>query len=257
MRLSVRTVGSGDTPLAVLHGWASNSRVWDVVLPALGQAFQLHLVDLPGHGRSAAVGPGTSLAEVAAAVAEAVPPASAWLGWSLGGLVALQAATATASPVSALFLVCTTPRFVQAPDWPHAVDVTVLERFHADLRTDLLGTLGRFAALQARGAAAGRRTARALAESLRVGGLPTLTALDAGLRWLRDTDLRPVLDRVQCPTRLILGGQDALIPVEVLEDIRARHPGWQNTVLPRAGHAPFLADPGGFARAVLAEVPHG
>ncbi|MAL84228.1 MAG: pimeloyl-[acyl-carrier protein] methyl ester esterase, partial [Idiomarina sp.] len=51
MSLSVTCSGTG-TPFVVLHGWGMNGNIWQPVVPALSENFQLHCVDLPGFGLS-------------------------------------------------------------------------------------------------------------------------------------------------------------------------------------------------------------
>jgi pimeloyl-ACP methyl ester carboxylesterase len=68
MSLHVESTGSGP-PLIVLHGWAMHSGLWVPALPKLASRFRVHLVDLPGHGRSPPIAP-TTLAGIAGAVAD-------------------------------------------------------------------------------------------------------------------------------------------------------------------------------------------
>ncbi len=46
------TCGEGDCDLVLLHGWGLNSGVWHCIIDRLAPHFRLHLVDLPGYGRS-------------------------------------------------------------------------------------------------------------------------------------------------------------------------------------------------------------
>ena len=51
MSVFVEVVGRGPN-LTMLHGWGLNGAVWGGVRDALAQCHTLHIVDLPGHGRS-------------------------------------------------------------------------------------------------------------------------------------------------------------------------------------------------------------
>ena len=51
MSLHVEYEGAGPD-LVLLHGWAMHSGIWRDVRERLARHFRLHLVDLPGHGRS-------------------------------------------------------------------------------------------------------------------------------------------------------------------------------------------------------------
>ena len=74
-----QTIGEGDCHLVLLHGWGLNAQVWDCITPQLASHFTLHLVDLPGYGRSEGFGAMT-LEEMAETVLAAMPEKSALLG---------------------------------------------------------------------------------------------------------------------------------------------------------------------------------
>jgi pimeloyl-ACP methyl ester carboxylesterase len=97
-------------PILFVHGTRMSATVWQPQLDALGSAFRVAAVDLPGHGTLADV-PFTLLA-AAARVAEAAEDLQASsggvrptvVGLSLGGYVALEAASARPDPIGALVL---------------------------------------------------------------------------------------------------------------------------------------------------------
>ena len=80
-----QTVGTGNCHLVLLHGWGLNAEVWHCIQEELASHFTLHLVDLPGFGRSRGFGAMT-LDEMAQQVLQHAPPKAVWLGWSLGGI---------------------------------------------------------------------------------------------------------------------------------------------------------------------------
>ncbi|MCU0934475.1 MAG: pimeloyl-ACP methyl ester esterase BioH [Gammaproteobacteria bacterium] len=250
MSLHLERCGDRGPPLVLLHGWGFSSAVWEPLTADLARSFSLYLVDLPGHGGSRDPLPDETPAEVAREIQTLVPPSAGWIGWSLGGLVALSAALGPPPGPRAILLVAATPRFLAAPDWPHGVPGPTLSGFARDLREDLQGTLGRFLALQTRGARRGAETARVLRRVLRQGPPPRPTGLARGLSWLRETDLRPELRRVSCPVSVLLGERDTLVPPACLDDLLTLRPDWGGSVVPGAGHAPFLLDPEDFTRSV-------
>ena len=90
--MHIETLGSGPD-LVLIHGWALHGGVFAPLARRLAPHFRLHLVDLPGHGLSRDPDETLDLRSVAVHVAAQTPPAI-WLGWSLGGLLALRAAAA-------------------------------------------------------------------------------------------------------------------------------------------------------------------
>ncbi|MFJ5547856.1 alpha/beta fold hydrolase [Streptomyces sp. NPDC093225] len=101
--------GTGPTVLWV-HGYTMDATLWRPLwrlLPGLRHVG----VDLPGHGGSAPLRPGTTLPEVAEQVAEVARAEGArrWVGLSFGSTVVLQMALARPDAVDRLVLGAPTP----------------------------------------------------------------------------------------------------------------------------------------------------
>jgi 2-hydroxymuconate-semialdehyde hydrolase len=60
------------------------------------------------------------------------------------------------------------------------------------------------------------------------------------------------LDRISCPTALLWGRHDRMVPLSLAQDARTRQ-GWPLFVLDGAGHVPHMEQPEAFVR-VLAEI---
>jgi len=249
--LYLNSAGRGPE-LLLLHGWALHGGVWDTLLPRLSLHFRVTRVDLPGHGLSRAVALSADLCEVSRQLLQDSPDGAIWLGWSLGGLLAMRAALDAPEKLRALVLVDTTPRFVAGAGWPHAMPAERLAEFAAGLEHDYRGTLQRFLSLQVRGDDAARQTLRQLRESLSIGGKPSATDLAMGLAILRDSDLRAELDHIKVPTLVLAGSHDRLTPPEASEFLAANIPAARLQLIQRAAHAPFLSHGDEFADALLA-----
>lgn len=250
MKLHVEHTGHGPG-LVLLHGWGLHSGVWAGVIPALTQHFRVSCIDLPGHGRSRGWDAGIGLDEVAAAVGAVAPAGAAWLGWSLGGQVAMAAAAAGLASAG-LVLVATTPRFVAAPGWPCAMAPATLAGFAAALAQNCGKTVRAFLTLQLRGDPRATQLLRELLEVVRTRPEPEPAALRAGLGILAATDLRGQLTKLTQPALVIAGGRDRLVPAEAARRLAAGLPAGKLQLAPAAAHAPFLTDPAGFAAGVLA-----
>lgn len=248
MTLYVERHGHGPD-LVLLHGWGLHGGVWRPLIERLAGRWRINAVDLPGHGRSPAAAGGFDLAGAAQAVAAAVPAGAVWLGWSLGGMVALAAAAAGV-PMRVVAVTGSAARFSAAPDWPHAVAPALLAAFAADLTGDYRATLQRFLALQARGSERAREEIRALREGLFAHGEPDPAALAGGLAALRDQDLRPLLPRVAPPALLLHGERDTLVPLAAARATAGLLPAATLYTISGAGHAPFLSHPDAFAKAL-------
>lgn len=250
MSLYIESRGSG-RDLVLLHGWGLHGGLFGPVIEPLAARFRLHLVDLPGHGRSPMHDGDYTLERVAEAVAQQVPDGAAWLGWSLGGRIALAAAAGGAT-ISKLILVGANPCFTQKTDWPHAMPEAELEQFALSLRDNYKTTLQRFLAIQSRGSASGREELRSLREALFAHGEPDPQALAGGLDILRRADLRPALAAIAQPTLVLHGERDTLAPLAAAEYTAAQLPHGTLQVIAGAGHAPFISHPVEFLAAVEA-----
>jgi pimeloyl-[acyl-carrier protein] methyl ester esterase len=247
MSLRIETSGTG-AGLVLLHGWALNSLVWDSVAPILARGFTVVRIDLPGHGGSPWPPTFDDVASLARSLAPALPERCALLGWSLGGMVALELALTLTGRVERLALVATTPRFTQSEDWPHGLPASAVERFAALLESDYEATVREFLGLQVKGDEHARSTLRELRQKLLAGGTPRLEALRAGLSILRNADLRERLGRVAVPTLVIAGDHDRMTPPGAARALASGIPGARLEFVPRAGHAPFLSHAGDFCR---------
>lgn len=240
MPLYTHTLGEGPD-VVLVHGWGMHSGVWEDVVEGLLDHHRVTVLDLPGHGYSRLLEAGHALNDLAVAVLAAAPISATWIGWSLGGLVAQQAALIAPERVSRLALVNSTPCFVQRPDWPHGIALPVLRRFAEELRQDHRAVLKRFIALEVHGSEHASAQLKQLKAMLFQHGEPDVAALEDGLAILETSDLRGELSRIQCPTLLLMGQRDQLVPAGAGEALLQLLPDAQLHVFPRAGHAPFFS----------------
>ena len=236
--LHVDVVGHGP-PLVLLHGWAMHGGVFAPLVARLRDRYSLHVVDLPGHGLSRDVDVPLALDACVDAIAAIVPRAP-WCGWSLGGLVALQAAATQPQQVPALAMLCASPCFVRAEHWKFGVSAEIFRDFADGLRSDYRATLDRFVALEAFGSEHAKDEIRALRDELFARGEPAAPALADGLALLETSDLRARLPALRVPSLWLAGRRDRLVDPRAMRDAAALAPGARFAVVEHAGHAPFL-----------------
>ena len=250
--LHIETSGTGP-PLVMLHGWAMHGGLFASLVPALARRYQVAVVDLPGHGFSATVEPYTIDAVVDALAqrfGRETQPLTV-LGWSLGGMIAMRWARSHPARVSRLILVSTTPRFVAAADWPHAMAAATLARFGDELRAAYRPALLRFLALQVQGGDAGRAALAELRRAMFARGEPMEAAMAAALSLLASTDLRTEVGAIETPALIVSGDRDTLTPSGASRWLADALPDARHIEINGAAHAPFLSHRAAFDAALL------
>lgn len=247
--MHIDVIGTGPA-LGLVHGWAMHGGLFAPLIERLRAHRTLHIVDLPGHGHARddarALDPAAIAAELVARVADAT-----WLGWSLGGQVALHCALDHPHAVRGAILVASSPKFVRSDDWPHGVSTTLFGEFGLALQRDFRGTLDGFLALEVAGSAHAQSELRNLRTHAFERGEPAPRALLDGLALLDTTDLRARLPDLRVPSLWIAGRRDRLVPPAAMTAAAALCPGGESLVIRDAGHAPFLGAPDAVADAVL------
>lgn len=238
MSLHVEVVGNGPD-VVLLHGWAMHGGVFAPLVDRLQDRYRLHIIDLPGHGGSRTSEIPLTLADSAAAIAHVVPRDALWCGWSLGGLIALHAASHGAS-MRGLAMLCASPCFVRKDDWRWGMSPEIFRDFAQGLRDDWRGTLDRFLALEAFGSDHAKEELRSLRNAVLSRGEPAASVLADGLELLETSDLRDVLPKLAVPNAWIAGRRDRLVDPRAMEEAASLTPEAGFSIIDHAGHAPFL-----------------
>lgn len=222
--IRVERWGSGDRDAVLIHGLGNSSESWWEVGPALAErGYSVHAVDLPGHGRSAALDHYTVEALVDAVIG-AVPaePALA-IGHSLGGLV-LAHALERLEPRLAVF---------EDPAWTVTLVPEVAEAFRAQKKWTIDDI---------------ERTYPQWSDESRRRKLEALAHWDESI--LDDlSDFTPAtITTPQVPTAVILADPSALVSAERATSLREN--GFHVVAVPGAGHVVHFDDIDGYLRAL-------
>ncbi|MCU7938478.1 MAG: alpha/beta fold hydrolase [gamma proteobacterium symbiont of Bathyaustriella thionipta] len=265
MDISFQQWGNSDSleQILFIHGWGMNSGVWqDIVEHLTRENTQIssqqliRSVDLPGYGHSV----NYSIDELGGqysshTLAKSLEPLLAGkqttvIAWSMGGLAAIELLANKGLNISQLILVSSTPRFVQAQDWPDAVEAKVFEAFSKSLMNDNHATLKHFLAIQALGSRTAREDIKTLQKQLFLRGEPDSDALKSGLNILLTEDKRAQLQGItDTPITLISGMKDTLVAHQGQKQL-AEQKNIALISIPRAGHAPFISHPEEFKQII-------
>lgn len=228
-RIQSEHMGAG-TPVVLLHGLSGSCRWWRFTTPALARRYGVHMPELVGFGGSRRPGRQPGVAELAAVMAEWLRVMgltdAALVGHSMGGQIAVHMAAEHHMP-SRLVLVSASglPR-----DWT-------------------LRDAGRFVAraLPPRSWGAPTFVPTIAADALRAGPRALLLAT----RHLLSDDVSSLLPLISCPTLLIWGELDPLVPIEQGRAMFERMAGARFVVLRDAAHNPMADRPAEFNRVLL------
>jgi 4,5:9,10-diseco-3-hydroxy-5,9,17-trioxoandrosta-1(10),2-diene-4-oate hydrolase len=264
-RVNVVEMGQGDPPIVFVHGLAGSWQNWLENLPHFAAAgHRVVAFDLPGFGSSDMPGekisiPGYGRLVDALLDRLGIGPV-VLVGNSMGGFIAAEVAIQFPARVERLVLNSAAGLTIE-----YQRDERMLGVLRFGQR--LLLAWGGFVAVRSE-AVARRPRARELllrlvvahpdrlpaplvAEQVRSGGHPGfIDALDA----LTDYPIRARLPEIACPTLIVWGAEDRLVPVGDADEFERLIPGARKVVWPDTGHVAMLERPDAFNRLVEAFV---
>lgn len=271
MSLAMHTlldIHSDASPIVLLHGWGSSYRSWFPLVEQLQQleasSRSVFALDLPGFGDNAM--PNSSSAHFPVfgdftnaldaqialshaldaqldALAAALPKRCVLVGWSLGGMLAVQFAARYPERVESLISIAANACFSARQGWGEACEEDVFQQFYAGFEQAPEATLKRFALLQSKGDAQRKQVGQVLQQSA-----PEVHSRSwlSGLAQLHQLDNRQALRRIVCPILMLLGEHDALVPSSVSAHLLSmvQNKGFGDcVVLESSGHAPHISQP--------------
>lgn len=249
--------GERGTPLVLLHGFTGSAAAWEPLLPALAKHTRSIALDLLGHGRSEAP-QDPRLYTLDSCVAQLLAVADRlgieradWLGYSMGGRVALALALAAPHRVRRLVLESCSPGIEDVGQRAarRAADEELADRIEKQgLRAFVEAWMAQplFASQQRMGQAWLARQ-----RALRLHHKPQ--GLARSLRGLGQGAMEPLwhrLQEVRCPALLVSGGLDARYTA-LMHRMAAAMPLATRAVVPGAGHAAHAENPSGFLEVLL------
>jgi pimeloyl-[acyl-carrier protein] methyl ester esterase len=241
MKLYAASQGQGPA-MVLVHGLGSHSGIFAETVAALQVSFQVTCIDLPGHGRSEGDARIGELAGISDLVVAHAPPGAIWIGWSLGGLVALKATQRHPSRVARLIVVSGSPRFSAATDWVDGIKDDVWNAMGFDYGPGFPESLKHFFSFQVRGSRGASKALRGLLKAASEYP-PKPDIFRAYARLLETADLRCQMREILCPVRFIMGEKDSFAPSALgLAAARLVADGFCE-IIPGAGHVPFLSHP--------------
>jgi len=251
--VNVIELGEGP-PVVFVHGLAGSWQNWLEQLPTFARSHRVVALDLPGFGRSPMPLEQITISLYARVLEQVLAvlgiDAAAVVGNSMGGFVSTELAIAFPQRVERLMLAA--PAGISSFGNQEALSKALwLRRIRP-----LLAVGGAWAATNANVVSSrpwlrgrvlagvarhpGRLPAQLVAEQVRGAGKPGfLDALDANLNY----DFRDRLPEIVCPTLVVWGDRDRVIPVRDADVYTELIPGARKVIFPDTGHVPMLERP--------------
>jgi pimeloyl-[acyl-carrier protein] methyl ester esterase len=171
-------------------------------------------------------------------VLEQAPPHANYLGWSLGGLIAIAIAIHFPKRVQKLMTMGSSPYFLEAPDWP-GMPEHALQTFTQEIQQNHFLGLRRFLLTHLKDLNSLREIRRISNNMLQF--TPQPQTLENGLELLKSTDLRKQLKNIQCPQLYCFGENDSLVLATVAKELEKLSPEATTHLFLNAGHVAFLS----------------
>lgn len=191
-------------PLVVVSGWGMPPWLLDGCLPEGRPLYRItpeQMLAAKGNDPEDAVARQLPL----------LPERAIWVGWSLGGQLAMAAAAQVPDRVAGVVTLCSSPRFMASDDWSPAVAPRVFDDFRRRLRRSPYKTLSHFCSLMVHGSDRAGEDRRWLRRA-DWPDPPAQWCLEHTLGWLGALDQRALWQNPMAPSWHLFGEQDALAP---------------------------------------------
>ncbi len=248
MSLDRLATASVKRQLLLIHGWGINKAIWSQLEKSLAKDIKVICADLPGYDHSDQIPDPYSLTNLATVLSTYLDQAEETivLGWSFGGLVAIEMAKLYSDKISRLILVASSPKFIQSADWQFAVEEQVFINFAKELKKDIKKTIKQFIAIQALGSKTAKEDIKSIYRLINQHGYANYNTLNKGLDILLTADQRSVLLSLTMPVLMIAGDRDRLMRVEAIsflskQKLNRQHNNLSVEIISGAGHAPFIS----------------
>ncbi|WP_158550699.1 alpha/beta fold hydrolase [Geodermatophilus sp. TF02-6] len=242
VRINAIDRGAGD-PVVFLHGIGGDAGNWAPQLEALAATHRVVALDSRGFGRSDRTYGRMSLADYARDVLVVMTELGIGrapiVGLSMGGMIAQTVALTAPQRVASLVLADTS----SSADADMKADLTASGAAAVAHGMPAVATAFMPATFSRAAVAENRRYVRDFEENF--SSTDPLT-FNIGLQAIAELDLTDELHRIDVPTLVLVGDEDALTPPEHSKTIASTVPGAELVVIDDAGHLSNLDQAGAF-----------
>ena len=247
-KLYWNSIGTGNINLILIHGWGFNSKIWSTLIKSnFKKKFILHLIDLPGFGKSNKMPPMT-LDNMIELLNLYIPDHSILLGWSMGGLIASAIGLKYPHKIKGIISVSSSPCFILRPNWP-GISQQTLSKFYNQLNTNFRQSISNFIISQTKNS--NIKDIENLIQKILSQPYPTTYTLKKTLEIIFLSDLRYEIKNLNIPMFRIYGSSDIFVPKEICNILDIMWPKTKSMIIKQSAHIPFVSHTQEFYKAII------
>ncbi len=205
--------------VVIINGWAMPIGIWHEFCDSL------KIYPAYDHCRVIDIDRRLNLSEWIQYLDTIIKPDTLLIGWSLGGMLAVEYADQHPEKIRGLCTLQMNPKFVAGPDWSSAMAPKVFQEFKqlagCDNDADAKSLVKRFGFLVTTKGFDARGDLQKLKARFSVSSIPSVDVLRQSLELLETLDVRSKLNTINTPQLHLYGEHDQLVPKAVVNDIKA------------------------------------
>lgn len=237
----------GAPPLVLVNSLGTDLRVWDALLPLLGDRFRAVRYDKRGHGLTDATPGDYAIAQLADDLARLLDArggggGAVVCGLSIGGMVAQALAAARPDLVRGLVLMDTAHKIGTPAMWAERA---------AAVRAGGIGSIADAVLVRWFSPEFHARRADELAGWRNMLTRTPVAGYLGCCAAIRDADLTATARALAVPTLCLVGDADGSTPPDLVAELAGLVPGARLATIAGAGHLPCVERPAAVARAML------
>jgi pimeloyl-[acyl-carrier protein] methyl ester esterase len=232
--------GKDKPHLLLLSGWAHPANVFDPLLHKLGGAYRTYALALPElrtyfeyRVQSSLVRNSYSSPYARALINYIGERKVNVLGYSMGGMIALEAASVAPHIFNKVVIVSSFPRFTATDEYAVGAPLELLRSLRDQFRCAPGEALARFFQLCA---LPGKISVERQSEKIHCAVTLGVQELDSELDYLQSADISQALPDIENPVLILHGRNDSVVSCKAAEILSSALPSARKIIFPLVGH---------------------
>ena len=236
--MNIKIIGEG-YPIVMLHGWAMNLKIFEPFVELFNiKKYKFILINLPDMHDEMIWD--EVIEEIDGSLKKISIKEFDLFGWSLGGQIAIDIYLKNKKLVNQLYLVATTPQFVNSEQWKLGLEKNIFENFSTGILSDSKKTLNKFFNLQLIGQENKKDLLNFLDSNVSKEKI-NISSLHNYLKHMETKNYNNSLEQISCQVNLISGKKDKIVPIESQYELLKLIKNKRHLFIDEASHIPFLS----------------